>query len=201
MAEASGKAGAVYMQTGAATPITGEALGTGDETTFDTANANVDEDSLIVYMDASPLPKGDYTVSVKGRITFVAAPGAGGNAITADYDYYSVTQVAGFFNWSLNSNADVLDTTDFDSGGEREYIASLTGFDVSAAKHWISEAFITAYYPGQKFIIKCYTDTGASTRYEGWAIITGVSTNCAVDALIDEAVTLQGTGLLKFEST
>ena len=87
MAETSGKVGAVYMQTGAANDITGEALGTGDETVFNTANVNVDEDSVVVYMDATELDRSLYTVTVDGTITFAAAPGAGGNAITGDYNY------------------------------------------------------------------------------------------------------------------
>jgi len=200
MAETSGKVGAVYMQTGAANDITGEALGTGDETVFNTANVNVDEDSVVVYMDAAALSRDLYTVAVDGTITFAAAPGAGGNAITGDYDYYTVSEVAGFYDWHLTNEAAVLETTDFQSSGLRTYISSLTGWSATAAKHWLSATFIAACPPGTKLIVKLYADEGNTKRYEGWGIISGVNTDVAVDAVIEEPITIQGTGLLSFET-
>jgi predicted secreted protein len=44
----------------------------------------------------------------------------GGSSTLADLD-----------NWSINSNADTLETTDFDSSGAREYLAGLTDWDGS----------------------------------------------------------------------
>lgn len=75
------------------TSVSGEAVGTGDDTTkaFDLANDNVDPSTLLVYVDGSQehggydFSKGTGTAGVD-QIIFADAPAAG-LAITADYDH------------------------------------------------------------------------------------------------------------------
>lgn len=78
-----------------ATNVTGEAVGTGDDVTktWDLANGGVDPSTLVVKVAASQetggwvFSQGTGSGSVD-QIIFNTAPGSG-NAITADYTYYS----------------------------------------------------------------------------------------------------------------
>jgi len=73
-----------------AVTITAEAVGTGDGTTtdFTLANAPVEVDSEVVYVDGVAQTRDtDYSINYEtGVISFVTAPPSGA-AITADYDY------------------------------------------------------------------------------------------------------------------
>lgn len=77
------------------TTVTGEAVGTGDDTTltWDLANEKVDPSTLIVELDGDPEAEGwvfspGTGVGPVDQIIFDVAPAAG-VAITADYDYLS----------------------------------------------------------------------------------------------------------------
>lgn len=72
------------------TPVSGEAVGTGDTETVEFELEFLpNEDGIVVYIDASEVDAGDYTL-VGNVLTFGTAPGTGA-AITAGYAYDTIT--------------------------------------------------------------------------------------------------------------
>lgn len=157
-------------------------------------------DSVSIKVGGTTQDADTYTVTVWGKVTFNTAPSSGD--ITASYDYYDVSQVGGFFNWTIDKVADVLETTDFGDSGHRTYIAVLDGWSASAERHYITDERIDSWL-GTKKIIKFFIDTSSSPkeRYEGWAYVTGISVTTPVDALVNQSLSFQGTGRLWFENT
>ena len=178
--------------------ITDEAVGTGDgsETEFDLDNPNIDLDSLEVKVDGDVVK--DYEVTVKGHITFVTAPGNELD-VTASYTYWVVAQAGGFRNWSFSLTGDTAERTDFSSSGWKTFVGILKGWTGSAEQFWLNEKWSDEL--ANLVIVKFYEDVSNTLRYEGWARLSGVDVSSAVDTLIMSPITLQGTGVLSYESS
>lgn len=155
--------------------------------------------SVTLYVAGTAQGQEQYIVTPSGRVTLGTAPTAG-QAITCTYSYYTVAQVGGFTGWTADDVCDASEVTDFGDSGHRTYIAGLTGWSGSADRHWISDEIISTWL-GTEMIVKLYVDTSSSpmVRYEGWAIITGLHTNVAVDAVETEPIDMQGCGVLSNE--
>jgi len=95
--------------------------------------------------------------------------------------------------WSINSSADALEKTDFDSSGEREYLAGLTGWDGSFGGHWDATQ-AAAVTVGDS--VDLVLELNASYSYSGSAIITGKSVDVNVDGTCDASYDYQGTATL-----
>lgn len=172
------------------------ATGDGTNKEFQIANANVDLDTLVVQVNAVTVK--DYSVTVKGKVTFVTAPE---NALTVKctYTHWVVKQAGGFHNWAFSLAGDTVERTDFSTTGWKKFISILKGWSGSAERFWLNEKWMAEM--GSSFIVKFYEDTGAPLqRYEGWAIITGIDVNASVDTLIMEPISFQGHGVLSYES-
>ena len=156
--------------------------------------------TLVVALDAVTQDKSAYTHSVSGRITFDTAPTD--EAITATWSSYDILQQAGFFNWAIDQIANPLDSTDFESGGHKEFIVGLDEWSGSAEKHWHSDVD-TSLWLGTIKIIIFFEDTSTDprVRWEGWAVVSGLHPGAAVDTIINESLDFQGTGVLTYEST
>ena len=192
----AGYVGAIYSHLIGDNPthITGETV-SGSGVNYQLANSNVDIDSVVLYDNGSEIAKGNYTVTVAGKITLSSAPSG---TLTADYDYYTVSQVGGFFNWTLEWNVDVLDATEYNTNGFREYEAVLKGWNANADRYWLDENYFNNV--GSMVIIKLFLDKTGNRRYEGWARISGVSPNVAVNEIIKEPITFTGINNLSFEN-
>jgi predicted secreted protein len=96
-------------------------------------------------------------------------------------------------NWSVSSNADTLETTDFDSNGKREYLAGLTDWSGSFGGRW-DPTQAAAVTVGDT--VDLQLDLNATYSYSGSAIITGKSVDTNVDGTVDVSYDYQGTGTL-----
>lgn len=180
------------------TYVSDEAVGTGDDSTktFDLDHSNIGLLDLKVYLDGTETK--DFIVTVKGQITFTTAP-ANGVAITADYTYWDVEQKGGFRNWSFSLTGDVQESTDFSSSGWKTFVGTQKGWTGSAEQFWQDETYKDLV--GELLIVKFYEDESSTQRHEGWAYITGIDTNAAVDTLIMQPISFQGVGALSFETS
>lgn len=106
----------------------------------------------------------------------------GGSSTLADLD-----------NWTINENADTLETTDFDSGGAREYLAGLTDWDGSFGGRW-EPSQAEDVQVGDT--VDLQLDLNDTYSYSGSAIITGKSPDTNVDGTVDVSYDFQGTGTL-----
>lgn len=196
-----GKLGAVYVpDTVEGTNVTGETF-SGDDvtTTFTLANEYIKPNSETVTVDGTELNKGtDYKINyITGEITFEVAPATGTDNVSVNYDYYSMSANCGFYDWSVNENGDAEEATTFCSDGAREYVPGLTDWDASASRYWLTDAKFHDFV-GKPVVMVFYLDEDNAIRYEGWGIMTGVSTDVSVDSLIEESVDMQGSGNLVF---
>ena len=141
-----------------------------------------------------------YLHTVSGKVTFNTAPG-NGEAILATYDEYAIAQLGGFFNWAITQVAGTLDKSDFQSNGWKEFLGGMKEWSASAERHWLTDESLVAYL-GVAKIIKLFMDADADPqlRYEGWAIVTGLNPAVAIDTIINESLSFQGTGQLSYES-
>ncbi|MFA5433474.1 MAG: hypothetical protein WC319_11485 [Candidatus Paceibacterota bacterium] len=123
-------------------------------------------------------------------------------------EYDPGLEVCGFYNWTIDYNAELLEDTDFcTSSGGRHYIGGYTGWTATADKHfkttnnrvedWISSTGIS------QVKIRFFTKYVASPSsgdpaqyFEGSAYVSGLSQNTPVDALVDQSLTFQGDGAL-----
>lgn len=119
------------------------------------------------------------------------------------------TQVAGFFNWTINWVSDPLETTDFADSGLRTYIHGLKGWTGSADQHWLTTEPLSSWGAvGSTYRIRLFTEYSAAPSasntvyyYEGRALISGIDTNTPVDALVTQAVTFTGTLTLTYTTS
>lgn len=110
-------------------------------------------------------------------------------------------EIVGFSSWSLNTNADVSDTTGFSNDGVKEFIAGCTSWDGSfegTAADQAADLFIGAggLRPGATIVLKLFIN--ATKYYTGSAIVTGLSPTATVDDAIKWSVSFQGTGALTY---
>ena len=103
----------------------------------------VDKD-ITVKVDGTEQALGTYLHTVSGALVFTTAPGDT-EAITVTYDYYAITQLGGFFNWSITQAANPLDKTDFQSAGWKEFLLGLKEWSASAERHWLPDESLAAY--------------------------------------------------------
>jgi predicted secreted protein len=159
----------------------------------------VDKD-ITVKVDGTEQALGTYLHTVSGALVFSTAPGDTED-ITVTYDYYAITQLGGFFNWSITQAANPLDKTDFQSAGWKEFLLGLKEWSASAERHWLTDESLAAYI-GVTKIIKLFCDANSDPqlRWEGWAIVTGLNPSVGVDTIINESLSFQGTGQLSYES-
>jgi len=165
--------------------------------TYTLAHENVDNANIAITVDAALLVEGDYTLTPKGTIVCVTAPAA---TIVVDYRWYAMTLECGEFHaWSLEWAADALDVTTFASGGPRTFLAGLTTWTATAERYIIHGGH--AHDLSHKLICEFYHVESTAKYFDGWGIVTGVSPSVAVDTVISETITFQGTGQLGIETS
>lgn len=99
-----------------------------------------------VVVSGSTSNDGSYLVDTVGRGTLTLD---GGESLTAEVAGDLVTiiqteevQLLGFHNWELPNTIDTQEVTAFDSNGNKEYIAALKDWDVSASRYFQTGAII-----------------------------------------------------------
>jgi len=108
-------------------------------------------------------------------------------------DVQALAEVDGIQSWTIDSVADVIETTDFADDGARSYIPSLTSWSGS----------FEGLKDGAPLSIgsEVYLLLGESgTAYQGWlgkAIITAVHPSVAFDGAVTYSYDFQGTGAIQ----
>jgi hypothetical protein len=195
----AGKVGSIYMKTtDVAATFTDEAMTNIDNATWritDDAKRYWDKATAVtVTVDATP-ETGITIDYVGGRITF-DTPLAGTETVLVSGKYWTVSELAGFYNWSLDIVADLEDSTTFADSGWRAYTPTLKGFNISAESFWQDDKFIDRL--GEEVVVALYVNEASDYRYEGFSHIESDSISHPVDALIEESVTFTGDGELYY---
>jgi predicted secreted protein len=126
----------------------------------------------------------------------MAVSGKGGGV------YVGVNKVAEITNWTLDIEADMLESTNFDSNGWREYIAGLKGWTGSFEGQWKmsdingQKALQDALLGGTTVSIKL--DVNGTNNYTGSAFISTQGIETPVDDIVSVSFDFQGTAALTY---
>ena len=149
---------------------------------------------VLVEVNDSPVSTGFTLEHAGGYIVFNSALDAG-DTVTVSGQALTLAQAGGFFNWSVDGDADDADATTFASQGWKEFARTLKGWSGSAEAYWGDTRFFKSL--GKTVVLKLFIDTGPSQScLEGFAIINGDGIENPVDGLVQESIDFTGTGPL-----
>ena len=118
-----------------------------------------------------------------------AVNGTGGSATFSDYGAGNSDVTSNIKSWSLDYTADALETTDFASGGVREYIGGLKGW--SGTFETNLDATDVMPKPGTK--TRLALTASASRTFTGLAVLTGLGFAVGAADLNSLTVSFQGS--------
>jgi len=97
-------------------------------------------------------------------------------------------------SWTISYTAELYDSTNFDdSTGGKSYVSGFTGWSGSYEGFYSTG---NTAIPGSTGTAVFKTSTGISGLWTGDIIITGMDLGTAVDGLVTQSYTFQGTGAL-----
>ena len=100
--------------------------------------------------------------------------------------------VAGIKSWTIDQAVDVHESTAFDSSGVKAYIPGSSGWSGSF-EGYKDGAPLTI---GTEIALVLKESQTATQKFNGQAIITGLSGGTSIDGLVTYSYTFQGTGAL-----
>ena len=197
----TGMTGAVYVSdvntaptTFSDKPCTGDA----ERKRYQITDANLrywDPDTpVLVEVNGVSVSTGFTLEHAGGFVVFNTALGVD-DTVTVSGKSLTLVQAGGFFNWSVDGDADDAEATTFASQGWKEFKRTLIGWSGSAEAYWGDTRFFESL--GKTVVLKLFIDTGpAQDCMEGFAIINGEGIESPVDGLVQESIDFTGTGPL-----
>lgn len=142
-----------------------------------------------------PISTGFKLEHVGGFIIFDSPKNPASFEVRVSGASFSVEQVGGFFNWSVDFDADDVESNTFSTDGWKTFERILLGWSGSAEAFWGNTTFFEAL--GRKMIIQLFINKAASLdRLEGYVILSGDGIESPVDGLIEESIDFTGSGPL-----
>jgi len=201
MAKAIGKVGAFYFQSGTAVNSFTSAISThsttgggstADSNIWVTGIQNNSNGAAGATIDADRytwVPHGEFAMRDAGQKNSV---------VHVSYLTYEISKRSGFFNWTLDWNAEALEVTDFESAGNREYLINLKGWTATAEAYFVSDSIMQDHFNSAvPFLAKFYTNESGADRYEGWCLVNGLKADHAVDKVMTQP--LEFTGITQLD--
>lgn len=196
----SGKIGAVYKADGVSTTFTD------DPTTADAAYKRYRitnqakrywDDSVAMTVKKNGVTQSvGFTLEYAGGVVVWSSALINTDVVLVSGKYLTITQLATFFDWKLDIDADLKDVTTFASNGWKEQMPVINGWSASAEGYWADGSFLALM--GTRIILALYVDYSGADRYEGYIILKKNSIEEPVDDVVKESVDIQGTGPLYF---
>ena len=196
-----GLTGAVYVSDVNTAPVSFSdkpCTGDAERKRYQITDANLrywDPDTPITVKKKGSVVTTGFTLEyVGGFVVFDTALGVD-DTVTVSGKALTLAQAGGFFNWSIDGDADDADATTFASQGWKEFERTLIGWSGSAEAYWGDTRFFESL--GKTVVLKLFIDTGPSQScLEGFAIINGDGIENPVDGLVQESIDFTGTGPL-----
>lgn len=136
-----------------------------------------------------------FTLERVGGVVVFNNPLSVEDEITVSGTALTLIQAGGFFNWSIDTDAEDTEATTFASGGWKEYVRTLKNWSGSAEAYWGDTQFFDSL--GKIVVVKLFIDAGPSQDcIEGFALINGDGIESPVDGLVTETVDFTGVGPL-----
>lgn len=205
--EILGTLGAIHMFSGAPVSVSSEVLiDSGDHRRYlvadqETSYWAIDGYGLNIYVDDVIVTTGFEVEYAGGNVIFAVSQGA--SVIKADYTYYPVAEVGGFFNYKLSIVKEEKDTTCFIEDTETDFGWStcktgLGSWSVSAEKYYLNENMFSLLTAETKFVLVMYIDTVSKIRYEGYVHAFKLDINNNLKDIISESLEFKGYGKIYF---
>ena len=166
-------------------------------------------DGQEIWVYGTTLNDGKYDVETATAGTLVTSQAVEDETPASGVLIYTCapgTQMTGFHTWSLENSVDLLEATDFADAGERSYIAGDAGWTASAQGHWMTDEDVEQYI-GAELLVRFFTKYAASPSagspvylYEGLSIVSGISVDTKIGALVDRPLTFKGIGPLVYRA-
>jgi len=138
-----------------------------------------------------------FTLERAGGFVVFDTPLLDTDVVTVSGEALTLVQCGGFFNWSVDTDAEVPEATTFASGGWKEFQQVLKGWSGSAEAYWGDDRFFKSL--GEIIVVNLFIDSGASQKcLEGFALINSEGIEIAVDSLVEESIDFEGVGSLYF---
>jgi hypothetical protein len=193
----AGKVGAVLKHDGDPIAFTDEA--TTPDATYtryiitDSAKRYWNKNSPVTVKVNGVIQTSGFSIEYVGGVVVFDSALQPTDTVTVSGEYYNVTQVMGFKNWSLDPGREFEEATCFESGGWKEFVSVLTGASGSCEGFWVTDR---SDWVGAEHIIVLYVDyQGASkARYEGYGFVKGKNLEVPVDSLVEESLDFEFNG-------
>lgn len=203
MPEIHGRLGAIYapVSVGDLAAVTYSQIGATTRYVIQTAATRI----LRAFTEAAEI--GDFTpasgtiIALKravGEIEFASAPGATVNVTSANSRIYTLAQVGGFTDWSLDIQRELVDTTTFQASS-RQFTGILRGFSINANRFWIDENMTVdvgaqMQAMGSPFVVKLFVDTTGANLYRwvGFATPESVEIMTPTGGMVTETIRFRG---------
>lgn len=197
----TGKVGAVYVSNINTAPVSFTDAATSKDAErkrFQVVNPEhrywTPDEPITVKKNGAVINTG-FTLERVGGVVVFNNPLSVEDEITVSGTALSLIQAGGFFNWSIDTDAEDAEATTFASGGWKEYIRTLKSWSGSAEAYWGDRLFYDSL--GQIVVVKLFVDAGPSQDcLEGFALINGDGIESPVDGLVTETVDFTGVGPL-----
>ena len=200
----SGKVAAVYQQTTAAGAAFVDEATTPDATytryqITNTAYRYWDRTEPVTVKKNGVIQTSGFTLEyLSGYVVFAAAL-LSTDVVTVSGTALNVAQVAGMFNWKLDIEQVLAETTTFADGGWKTFAPLLRGFSGSAEAYWANSDQFNLLTSKDDVILILYVDSGTSKRrYEMFAQLVKNGINVPVNEFIKESIDFTGDGSLYY---
>ena len=106
---------------------------------------------------------------------------------------------AGVKSWSLDGAADMLETTDYSDSGQKTYKGGLKGWTASCELNW--DAANTVKEGDSAELTLFIGASGTAPKYDGTALVSGISITSSVEGLVTATVSFQGSGAYTYTAS
>ena len=153
----------------------------------------------IAYQNSTIIPSSMYAVNTVQGVLTMTTPHTTGDTYLVDVLYKTASAVGGGREWALDIQSDLLEVSEFQSSGWKQYIKMMTGATVTINSYWedgtISDLMELSDNIGD-IVVELIPGSTGTSRYEGWAQISSDSINTPTDGVVGESVELTIDGPL-----
>lgn len=194
----TGAVGAIYFAGGTSTAFTDQATTalTGYKRYRITNNTMRywDDTQAVTVKKNGVVQTSGFTIEYAGGYIEFTNALLGTDVVLVSGKYFTPTQCASVFNWKLDFDVELKDTTTFASGGWKEQLAVTKGWSASAEGYWADGTFFNNL--GNNLIVVLYVDSTSDKRYEGYTYLKKCSVDVPVDDIVKESIDFEGDGRL-----
>ena len=142
------------------------------------------------------IPTTDYYVNyIEGKFLWRTGDPSTG-VYTVDTNYFTATQVAGGREWTINTEVELFEISEFGSSGWRTFQPNLTGAQATIGRYWSDSLFFDRVALSSKFVAEFVVN--GTWKYAGFVRVTSDQVGTAVDSIVGETINLQVDGPLYF---